>query len=85
MQAPSGPRIALVTGAGSGIGRAVALGLSQDDFPVVLSGRRRGLLEEVAATVQPLGKKALAVSADVHDITSVQALFEKIESNFGRR
>lgn len=77
-------RIALVTGAGSGIGRAVALGLLQDGFRVVLSGRRPEPLAEVVALAEAAGQHALAIPADVRDEHSVQALFDAIESRFGR-
>ena len=77
-------RIALVTGAGSGIGRAVALGLLQDGFQVVLTGRRPEPLAEVAAIAAAAGQHALAMPADVRDEHSVQALFDTIEQRFGR-
>jgi NAD(P)-dependent dehydrogenase (short-subunit alcohol dehydrogenase family) len=77
-------RIALVTGAGSGIGRAVAQGLLQDGFHVVLTGRRPEPLAEVAAAAQAAGQHALAIPADVRDEHSVQALFDEIEKRFGR-
>ncbi|PZO12308.1 MAG: 3-oxoacyl-ACP reductase [Burkholderiales bacterium] len=78
------PRVALVTGAGSGIGRAVALGLLQDGFHVVLTGRRPEPLAEVAALAEAAGQQALAIPADVRDEHSVQALFDAIERRFGR-
>ena len=74
----------IVTGAGSGIGRAVALGLLQDGFHVVLSGRRPEPLAEVAAIAEATGQQALAMPADVRDEHSVQALFDEIEQRFGR-
>ncbi|MBA4212359.1 MAG: 3-oxoacyl-ACP reductase [Polaromonas sp.] len=77
-------RIALVTGAGSGIGRAVAQGLLQDGFHVVLTGRRPEPLAEVAAAAQAAGQHALAIPADVRDEHSVQALFDEIEKRYGR-
>ena len=83
--APDTPqRIALVTGAGSGIGRAVAQGLLQDGFHVVLTGRRPEPLAEVAAAAQAAGQHALAIPADVRDEHSVQALFDEIEKRYGR-
>ena len=78
------PRVALVTGAGSGIGRAVALGLLQDGFHVVLTGRRPEPLAEVAAQALAAGQQALAIPADVRDEHSVLALFDQIEKRFGR-
>lgn len=77
-------RIALVTGAGTGIGRAVALGLLQDGFHVVLTGRRPEPLAEVAAIAEAAGQNALAIPADVRDEHSVQALFDQIEKRYGR-
>jgi len=77
-------RIALVTGAGSGIGRAVAQGLLQDGFHVVLTGRRPEPLAEVAAAAQAAGQHALAIPADVRDEHSVKALFDEIEKRYGR-
>jgi NAD(P)-dependent dehydrogenase (short-subunit alcohol dehydrogenase family) len=84
MTSSAHPRIALVTGAGSGIGRAVALGLLQDGFHVVLSGRRPEPLAEVAAIAEAAGQHALAIPADVRDEHSVQALFDAIEQRYGR-
>ena len=74
-------RIALVTGAGSGIGRASAIALANDGFTVVLSGRRREPLEAAAAEA---GNDAVAIPADVRDPASVAALFAQIEQRFGR-
>ncbi len=77
-------RIALVTGAGSGIGRASALGLLADGFTVVLAGRRPQPLQALADEAAALGQRALAVPTDVTDPASVQALFDTIEQTFGR-
>lgn len=84
MASHTSQRIALVTGAGSGIGRAVALGLLQDGFHVVLSGRRPEPLAEVAAIAEAAGQHALVLPADVRDEHSVQALFDTIEQRYGR-
>ncbi|MDB5938049.1 MAG: short-chain dehydrogenase/reductase [Polaromonas sp.] len=78
------PRIALVTGAGSGIGRAAAIGLLNDGFAVVLAGRRPEPLQALAAEAEARGQTALAVPTDVSDPASVQALFDAIERRFGR-
>ena len=80
----SNTKIALVTGAGSGIGKAVALGLLEDGFEVVLAGRRLDLLEEVAKIAADRGQEAYPVSVDVRDPTSVEALFSAIEKKYGR-
>lgn len=78
------PRIALVTGAGSGIGRAVALTLQGAGYSVVLAGRRAAELEKTASLASPDGGRALAIPADVSDANSVRALFEKTAETFGR-
>ncbi len=77
-------KIALVTGAGSGIGRAVALGLLDDGWTVVLAGRRAEPLQALAAEANTRQQSAMAVPTDVTDPESVQALFNTIEKTFGR-
>jgi NAD(P)-dependent dehydrogenase (short-subunit alcohol dehydrogenase family) len=77
-------KIALVTGAGSGIGRAVALALLGEGYSVVLAGRRREALEATAAQAGPAGARALAVPTDVSDPASVEALFDTTKEVFGR-
>jgi NAD(P)-dependent dehydrogenase (short-subunit alcohol dehydrogenase family) len=77
-------KVALVTGAGSGIGRATALALLRQGYAVVLAGRRREALEQALAEAGPDGRRALAVPADVTDEASVHRLFEKIKETFGR-
>jgi NAD(P)-dependent dehydrogenase (short-subunit alcohol dehydrogenase family) len=76
-------RVALVTGAGSGIGRAVALGLAGDGYQVVLAGRRQAQLDETAAAVGN-DKDVLAVPTDVGDPESVRHLFARAVERFGR-
>ena len=76
--------IALVTGASQGIGRAVALGLLQDGFRVVLAARRAEPLETLAAEARQQGGEALAVPCDVTDAASVEALFARIRETYGR-
>jgi NAD(P)-dependent dehydrogenase (short-subunit alcohol dehydrogenase family) len=78
------PRIALVTGAGTGIGRAATRALAGAGWQVVIAGRRSAPLEETIAAVGDQGPKPLAVPADVGDPESVHALFARIESTFGR-
>ena len=79
---PSPLKVALVTGAGSGIGRATALALLAEGYSVVLAGRRRDALEQTAALAGT--DRAFVVPADVTDPTSVAALFEATRSRFGR-
>src|SRR5579863_3452695 len=78
------PKIALVTGAGSGIGRAVSLALQSAGYSVVLAGRRATQLEETAQTAQPSGGPMLVVPTDVTDPHAVRALFAKTREVFGR-
>jgi NAD(P)-dependent dehydrogenase (short-subunit alcohol dehydrogenase family) len=77
-------KTALVTGAGSGIGRATALALLHEGYSVVLAGRRLAALEQTAAAAGTEGSRALAVPTDVSDPSSVAALFQKIKATFGR-
>ncbi|MCX2889652.1 SDR family NAD(P)-dependent oxidoreductase [Pseudomonas sp. DCB_BI] len=77
-------KIALVTGAGSGIGRAVALALLDDGFSLVLAGRRAEPLQAVVAQALAAGGEALAVPTDVRDEQSVAQLFATIEEVHGR-
>jgi NADP-dependent 3-hydroxy acid dehydrogenase YdfG len=84
MNAQTRSRIALVTGAGSGIGRAVALGLLDDGFIVVLAGRRPEPLQALVADAAARHQRAMAVPTDVCQPDSVQSLFDTIERSFGR-
>ena len=77
------PRTAIVTGAGSGIGRAAALALLADGWQVALAGRRAEPLQQVADE-SGAGARALAVPTDVTDPQAVQALFDRTVSAFGR-
>ncbi|UUZ70105.1 SDR family oxidoreductase [Polaromonas sp. P2-4] len=81
---PSPEKIALVTGAGTGIGKQVALALMQGGFSVVLAGRRHEPLEMVAQEGAAGGAKSLVVTADVSDPVSVKALFARALEVFGR-
>lgn len=84
MNATPTPKIALVTGAGSGIGRSTTLGLLNDGWTVVLAGRRAEPLQTLVAEAEARGQSAMAVPTDVTDPDSVQALFAAIEQRFGR-
>lgn len=84
MTALPSPKIALVTGAGSGIGRSTALALLNDGWTVVLAGRRAEPLKVLAAEADARGQVAMAVPTDVTDSASVEALFVTIERSFGR-
>ncbi len=74
-------KVALVTGAGSGIGRAVAKGLAEAGYAVVLAGRKKDTLDAVKAEI---GGKCLAVPSDVGDPSSVARLFQETAKAFGR-
>jgi len=80
----AGGKVAIVTGAGSGIGRAVALGLLGEGYAVVLAGRRRAALEETAAKGEGAPGRSLVVAADVSDPVSVNNLFTRTKADFGR-
>ncbi len=77
-------KIAVVTGAGSGIGRAVALALLGDGYAVALAGRRQGPLQETAAAAGEAAPRALVAPTDISDPASVRALFDKTKAAFGR-
>ena len=74
-------KVALITGAGTGIGKAAALALSQEGYAVVLTGRRKDKLDEVAAQAK---SRTLVVPGDVGDVTFVRGLFAKTKETFGR-
>ncbi len=80
----SAVRVAVVTGAGSGIGKAVALGLLREGYAVVLAGRREERLDRVQAEAGRDGERALPVPTDVRDPEAVRKLFLKTTSAHGR-
>ncbi len=77
-------KVALVTGAGSGIGRACALALLNAGYHVVLAGRRADALKQTVTAAGDAGGRMLAVPTDVGDPASVKALFAKVREQFGR-
>jgi NAD(P)-dependent dehydrogenase (short-subunit alcohol dehydrogenase family) len=77
-------KFAVVTGAGSGIGRAVAVALQSAGYSVALAGRRVSELEATAALAKPDGGRTIAVSTDIGDPESVKTLFARVEREFGR-
>jgi NAD(P)-dependent dehydrogenase (short-subunit alcohol dehydrogenase family) len=77
-------KIALVTGAGTGIGKAVSLGLAEDGFAVVLTGRRSQHLDAVASLIKERGGQALAIAGDVSKEVDIKTLFAQVQSAFGR-
>jgi NAD(P)-dependent dehydrogenase (short-subunit alcohol dehydrogenase family) len=78
------PKVALVTGAGSGIGRASALALLREGYHVALAGRRVDALDQTRELAKSDGDRALVVAADVTDPAAVCALFDKTTQTFGR-
>jgi NAD(P)-dependent dehydrogenase (short-subunit alcohol dehydrogenase family) len=77
-------KVAVVTGGGTGIGRAVALALAGEGYSVVVAGRRQEPLDATAAEGSKLGARVLGVPTDVSDPPSVKALFAKTTEIFGR-
>jgi len=74
-------KVAVVTGAGSGIGKAVALALAKAGYAVVLAGRRQAALDDVA---REAGSEAIGVATDVTNPASIDALFKRAVERFGR-
>jgi len=77
-------RVALVTGAGSGIGKQVAIALLREGYSVVLAGRSRGSLEAAVQEAEEFGSQTLVEPTDVRDPSSVRLLFTKTKEVFGR-
>ena len=80
----SNGKVAIVTGAGSGIGKAVALALLKEGYSVALAGRRADALEQTVKAAGAAASRALAVPTDVSKPESVRALFAKTKETFGR-
>jgi NAD(P)-dependent dehydrogenase (short-subunit alcohol dehydrogenase family) len=80
----SAGKVAIVTGAGTGIGKQAALALLGDGYSVVMAGRRRELLEATVLESKSPGSRTLVVPTDVADPAAVKALFAKTKETFGR-
>ena len=80
----AGAKVAIVTGAGSGVGRATAIALLKEGYSVVLAGRRTERLQQSVAASGFTESRALAVPTDVTDPASVRALFTRTREVFGR-
>ena len=80
----SSPKVAIVTGAGSGIGKAVATAFLKSGYRVALAGRRQELLEKAVSDAGATKDNALAIPTDVANPESVRALFAKTKAAFGR-
>jgi NAD(P)-dependent dehydrogenase (short-subunit alcohol dehydrogenase family) len=80
----SNGKVALVTGGGSGIGKASAIALAREGFAVVVAGRRPEPLQSVVAEIEGMQGRALGVPADVGDPEAVRNLFAKTKATFGR-
>jgi NAD(P)-dependent dehydrogenase (short-subunit alcohol dehydrogenase family) len=77
-------KIAAITGAGSGVGRAAALALAGEGWSLALAGRRAALLDDVAAEARSVGVDAVAVPTDVADADAIAAFFARIAEHYGR-
>jgi len=77
-------RVAVVVGATSGLGRAIAIGLAEHGADVVPSGRRKELIESACQAVEAAGRKTLRQTADAQDRTSIDALRDAVLASFGR-
>jgi len=80
----SSGKVAIVTGAGSGIGKQVAIALAQEGYSVAIAGRRKDALEATVELAKSSGAPMLAVPTDVSDPVSVKALFAATQQKFGR-
>jgi NAD(P)-dependent dehydrogenase (short-subunit alcohol dehydrogenase family) len=80
----SAAKVALITGGGTGIGKAAALALAKDGYAIVLAGRRKEPLEKAEAEVKRHGVKTLIVPTDAGKPDQVKALFDKTKQTFGR-
>jgi NAD(P)-dependent dehydrogenase (short-subunit alcohol dehydrogenase family) len=81
---PLTDRVAVVTGGGRGIGRAIAIGLAGAGADVVVIGRVQDVLDSAVAEVSEQGRKGLALKADLLDIDAIPSLFDRVKSELGR-
>ena len=79
-----GKKVALVTGAGSGVGKAVTLAFLRAGYHVALAGRRADALAQTVVEADEVGEHALAISTDVRDPEAIRALFAQTQAAFGR-
>ncbi len=77
-------KTAIVTGAGTGVGKAISKALLAQGFKVALVGRRKDVIEAAAKEVDPSGRNVLVLSADIGDVAAVAAAFEKVKADWGR-
>jgi NAD(P)-dependent dehydrogenase (short-subunit alcohol dehydrogenase family) len=77
-------KIALITGAGSGVGRACALALAKEGYEVVVTGRRQSALDETVTAAKGLKGHIHAMAADITDAVQVEKLFHDVKKKFGR-
>ena len=77
-------KISIVTGAGTGVGKAASLALADEGWTIVLAGRRKDPIEAVTNEIKSRGGNALAIATDTSDTKSVKGLFEETERAFGR-
>ncbi len=78
-------KVALITGASRGIGRAIALELAARGADIVVNyARKRGAAQETVAAIERLGRRAIAVKANLADPAKIEAMFERLEAEFGR-